>query len=314
MQSIPAQEPAFDVSVVIPCLNAARYLGEQLDALSSQALGPSRQAPDTREVRTWEVLVADNGSTDGSVELVRQRAASFPVPLRSVDASDRRGQAHARNVGARQARGKKLLFCDADDVVGDGWLRALAEGLEQHEFLACRYDFVRLNPPWVVESRHNPQADGLEHYVDPPFLKHAGGGGLAIHKAIHDAIGGFDENMPLLEDTDYTWRVQLAGHDLGFARDAVVHVRHRETSKGMFRQAMRYGEYNVYIYKQYQPHGMPKLGLWGGLVKGSVKWLMLAPRLAKAVWTRSGRSRWLWLAGWRLGRLKGCVKYWAAAL
>ncbi len=307
MSSTPATEPSsqLDVSVVIPCLNAARYLGEQLDALASQA---------TEDMASWEVLVADNGSTDGSVEVVHQRAADFPVSLRSVDAADRRGQAHARNVGARHARGKKLLFCDADDVVGDGWLQALAKGLEAHEFLACRYDFARLNPPWVVESRHNPQADGLEPYADPPFLKHAGGGGLAIHKAIHDAIGGFDEDMPLLEDTDYTWRVQLAGHDLDFARDAVVHVRHRETSKGLFRQGLNYGRYNVYIYKKYQPHGMPKLGLWGGLFKGGAKWLMLALRLARAIWTRSGRSRWLWLAGWRVGRLRGCLEYRVLAL
>jgi cellulose synthase/poly-beta-1,6-N-acetylglucosamine synthase-like glycosyltransferase len=77
------------VSVVIPARNAAWCLTEQLRALAAQDFDG-----------TWEVVVSDNGSTDGTVALVRDLAASFPVPLRVVDASRRPGPAHARNEGA----------------------------------------------------------------------------------------------------------------------------------------------------------------------------------------------------------------------
>src|SRR5258708_12899377 len=90
-QGAPHQVPIADLSVVIPCLNAGDVLARQLEALATQAWDG-----------TWDVIVADNGSTDET----REVAASFDprLPsLRIVDASDQRGRQHARNVGARVA-------------------------------------------------------------------------------------------------------------------------------------------------------------------------------------------------------------------
>ncbi|HEY4573152.1 MAG TPA: glycosyltransferase family A protein, partial [Thermoanaerobaculia bacterium] len=101
------------LSVVIPCLNAAATLGVQLAALTRQSWPGG-----------WEVIVADNGSTDGSREIVESYRGRLPG-LALVDASDRRGQAHARNLGAAAATGDALLFCDADDEVAPGWMEAL---------------------------------------------------------------------------------------------------------------------------------------------------------------------------------------------
>ncbi|HKV06504.1 MAG TPA: glycosyltransferase family A protein, partial [Thermoanaerobaculia bacterium] len=133
------------LSVVIPCLNAADTLGVQLEALAGQSW-PGE----------WEVIVADNGSTDGSREVVERYRDRLPN-LRLVDASDKRGQAHARNVGAAAATGEAFLFCDADDEVAPGWLAALGRVLEDREFVACRYDNEKLNPEWVRRTHLNPQ-------------------------------------------------------------------------------------------------------------------------------------------------------------
>src|SRR3954466_4740554 len=101
------------LSVVIPCLNAASTLGVQLAALTHQSWPGG-----------WEVIVADNGSTDGSREIVE--GYRDPLPGLGVgDAGGRRGQAHARNLGATAATGDALLFCDADDEVAPGWMEAL---------------------------------------------------------------------------------------------------------------------------------------------------------------------------------------------
>jgi GT2 family glycosyltransferase len=224
--------------------------------------------------------------------------------LRLVDASDRRGQAHARNLGAAAAMGDAFLFCDADDVVAPGWVAALGKALSEHGFIACRYDNEKLNPIEVRKTHLNPQKDGVTRYDYPPFLPHAGGGGLGVRREVHEAVGGFDESMPALEDTDYCWRIQLAGTPLVFAPEAVVYIRHRQDLGGVFRQGVSYGLHNVLIYKKYRSRGMPRLG-W---LPGAARWaalLLRSPRLL----TRGGRAPWLWQLGWRVGRIKGCFKY-----
>jgi GT2 family glycosyltransferase len=284
------------LTVVIPCLNAAATLGDQLDGLAGQSW-PGE----------WEVIVADNGSTDGSQALIESYAGRIPG-LRIVDASDRKGQAHARNVGSAAAigaTGDALLFVDADDQVAPGWLEAMGRALERHEFVACRYDNEALNPAWVQRTHLNPQKDGVTRYDYPPFLPHAGGGGLGVRRSVHEEVGGFDESMPALEDTDYCWRIQLAGHELAFAPDAVVRIRHRHDPRSIFRQGVSYGRHNVLIYRKYLPLGMPRLGWLPGLLR----WAKLILKTPLMVLTREGRARWLWQLGWRLGRLQGCWRY-----
>jgi GT2 family glycosyltransferase len=281
------------LSVVMPCLNAAATIGVQLEALAGQSW--------TGE---WEVVVADNGSTDGSREIVESYRGRLPG-LKLVDASGRRGQAHARNAGAAAATGDAFLFCDADDQVAPGWLAALGRALAIHEFVACRYDNETLNPPWVQRTHLNPQKDGLTAYDYPPFLPHAGGGGLAVRREVHAEVGGFDETLPALEDTDYCWRIQLAGHGFHFVPEAVVNIRHRHDSGSIFRQGVSYGRHNVLIYSRYKDRGMPRLGWTPGLLRWGKLLLTTPARLL----TREGRARWLWQLGWRIGRIEGCFAY-----
>jgi GT2 family glycosyltransferase len=276
----------------VPCFNAAATLGEQLAALARQRWeGP------------WEVIVADNGSTDGSAAVAEGFRAALPG-LRLVAASGRKGPGHSRNAGAAAAAGEALVFCDADDVVGEGWLAAMGRALSEHGFVAARYEASRLNPPEAVAARGLHQHDGLNAYTYPPFLPHAGGGGLGIRRRLHEAVGGFDEELPALEDTDYCWRVQLAGTPLRFVPEAVVHVRYRRDLSGAFRQAFRLGLWNVGLYRRYRSRGMPRLPLRRGLGRWA-KLLATAPRLL----TARGRGGWIHQAGWRLGRLAGCLRY-----
>jgi glycosyltransferase involved in cell wall biosynthesis len=288
-----ASDHPLKLSVVIPCLNAAATLGVQLAALAGQAWEGE-----------WEVIVADNGSTDGSQEIVESYRDRLPG-LQLVDASDLPGQAHARNLGAAAARGDAYLFCDADDEVAPGWLAALGRALTKHDFVACRYDNEKLNPVWVQRTHLNPQKDGLTSYDYPPFLPHAGGGGLGVTRRAHEAVKGFDETLPALEDTDYCWRLQLAGFQLHFAPDAVVNIRHRGDLGSIYRQGVSYGLHNVMIYQRYRGQGMPRLG-W---LPGVRKWASLLLRTPVLLLTREGRARWTWQLGWRVGRVKGCFRY-----
>ena len=258
--------------------------------------------------QTWEeeleVIVSDNGSTDGSREIATEFQSRLPG-LRIVDASDHQSPGHARNAGAAKAHGEALLFCDADDEVDDDWLSAMVRGLSSSPMVASRYDADKLNSEAVRRIHpENPQQNGLGQYTYPPFLEHAGGGGLGVLRTVFEEAGGFDVDLPALEDTDLCWRVQQRGHSLEFVPDAVVHIRFRSTLEGSFRQALLYGEYNVLIYKRYRSRGMPRLPLLPGLAK----WVLLVLRTPQLL-SSSSRPRWIWQAGWRLGRLRGCLRY-----
>src|SRR5262245_44074787 len=101
------------LSIIIPCYNSQSTLGAQLAALARQQTRYS-----------WEAIVADNGSNDGTSELAKSFHDRIPR-FRVIDASATRGAAYARNAGARVAAGSALLFCDADDVMADGYVESM---------------------------------------------------------------------------------------------------------------------------------------------------------------------------------------------
>ena len=154
------------LSVVIACLNEAHTLGDQLEALSRQSW------------QDWEVIIADNGSTDGTQDLARSFADRLNLSV--IDASQVPGAGHARNAGADIATGDALLFPDADDVVADDWLQHMGQALEQHDFVASKLEFERLNPGWVYHSRGRPQERALAKYHYGDYLPHALGTSLGI--------------------------------------------------------------------------------------------------------------------------------------
>jgi glycosyltransferase involved in cell wall biosynthesis len=280
------------LSVILPCLNEEQFLGNQLEALASQLWG-----------EPWEVIVADNGSTDRSLDIVEKYKGRLPN-LRLVDASDRRGQAHALNVGARAATAAVLAFCDADDEVAPGWVAAMGKALTEYDFVACRFETEKLNPPWIRDQHRSPQQDGVQKFTYPPYLPHAGSGSIGIKRTLHQAAGGFDESLPVLFDTDYCFKIQLAGTKLYFVPDAVIHLRYRDTFTGIYRQARTWGEYNVFIHKKYRPLDTPGLS-WKHGISGWVPLMRRLPRIR----SKANVAAWVWQFGWRLGILQGCIKY-----
>lgn len=234
----PTQGP--DLSVIIAARDAAATLGDQLAALADQ-----------RTDATWEVIVADNGSTDRTVAVARSFADRLPA-LHVVDASSRPGAGAARNIGATIATGRYLLFCDADDVVADGWLTALHAVARTHHLAAGRFDGTLLNRPRDLRSRALPQTDGLQRSTRLPALPHAGAGNLAVRADLFRAVGGFDPRVRFLEDTDLCWRLQLAGAPLTWAPDALVHVRLRGTLRTAARQGFDYGTGERWLTLRYR--------------------------------------------------------------
>lgn len=276
------------VSVVIPVRDGAKTLPAQLDALARQVL----EAP-------WEVVLADNGSADGSPALAAQWAGRLPA-LRVVDASAVPGVSRARNAGIRAARGRVIAICDADDVVAPGWLAALLAGIDRFDVVAGCV------APWTGKGapRRVPSADPPELTVGLGYLPFAWGCNVAFKREVFDRIGGFDEAMVGgADDVDFSWRAIDAGYSLGLSPAAVVHYRQPERLGELARKYFRRGRQAPALYNRFRSRGMPPRG-WRTMVK---VWLWLLMHLPSTVLPAS-RRRWVEVAAGHAGRLVGSVQ------
>ena len=280
------------LSIIIPCFNEEETIGDQLESLASQSWN-----------KPWEIIVSDNGSTDATLSTLERYRVKLPN-LRLVDSSDRKGAAHARNIGALAANSEALAFCDADDVVGLNWVSAIGKALQNHDFVASRFDIEKLNDSWIRATHQMPQENEIRHYANPPYLKHAGGSGLGVKRTLHEAVGGFEESLDVLEDTDYCWRIQRMGTDLHFVSDAVVHVRYCIKLGDIIQQSFSWGMGNVFLYKKYRLLGMPDYDWHSGLLV----WKAILKQFLR-IRNKANLCAWIWQFAWKTGRLAGCYKY-----
>lgn len=274
-------------SVVIPARNSATVLPEQLAALATQ----------DAEV-TWDVLVADNGSTDATAAVVAEAARRFPVPLRLVPAVRRRGANIARNAGARASTGELVLFCDSDDRVGPGWVRSMVDALGSAAMAGGPLEFTSINPP-EVRTRAFDVPSSIQEYRG---FRYALSANLGVRREVFGCVGWFDESfVDGFDEVDFGYRAHAAGLSVHEAPEAVVHYRLRATRRSLLRQQYRYGRGSrTFLAKHPELHD-PALDSLTARVGAVVK---LSARLAgSTVAGRADRDRRLAAFAYGLGAL-----------
>jgi glycosyltransferase involved in cell wall biosynthesis len=225
-----------EASVIIPALNAAEHIEGQLLALAAQQTAVS-----------WELIVADNGSTDDTIAIVQRVTAEYPVPVRVIDASARNGAIGARNAGVAVADGEFLLFADADDVVDDFWVQEMVRALRAHPFVGGKLEVVELNGEEVAGWRPRLADDRLPTWGGFPW---AVGCNFGCTAAAFEEVGGFDET--LFGDVDIAVRMHAHGMPAVFAERAIVHYRYRREPGEAIRQMWRYGRHSAPRYARYR--------------------------------------------------------------
>ncbi|MGW9738974.1 glycosyltransferase involved in cell wall biosynthesis [Micrococcus sp. 140720015-1] len=229
-----------EISVIIPAFNAERFLPLQLEALDAQSGAPS-----------YEVVVVDNASTDGTASVVRRLAREVSYPLRLVSAPEHQGPGFARNVGAAHAHADFLMFADADDVVSRWWVRNGARAFS-------------VTPLWSGGAQLMSDADmtgGLEgiraamgdraDWTDmiPGDLREAFpvlmGGDFGATRDVYTRLGGFDISLGgVYEDNDFGVRA----HRLGIAVDEAPAVRIAFRGKWDLRFRTRLARRSAYAH------------------------------------------------------------------
>lgn len=245
------------VSVVTAFYKNDATYGAQLDALVAQ-----RDAP------PFEVVVADNEGSATLPQLVERYRDRLDI--RIVPAADVVGQCHARNVGVRAARADVVALCDADDVVGPRWVRALYDAVREGDVLATgpmRLDVI--NPEHVLAAK--ARIEGYPEVPRPrlqgpfPFLGHhvfATGCDLGLRRSTYLDLGGMDETMlGGSEDVDFTWRFIESGRTLVESPDAVVDYRLRTTPREVGAQQYRYMRAQLGFWDKSRRLGRPVRGM-----------------------------------------------------
>jgi glycosyltransferase involved in cell wall biosynthesis len=183
-----------DVSVLIPVFNGARFLAAAIESAAAQTL------------RALEIIVVDDGSTDGSAEVAKRtgRARVIEQP--------NRGPGAARNRAVAEARGDHLAFLDADDLWKPSKLERQSEALARKPeagWFVCRHEFLldegEARPRWAPA----PEAEATMIAWLPSAL--------LVRRDVFAATRGFDEEIRYGEDIDWFARAR----DAGFPGDAV---------------------------------------------------------------------------------------------
>ncbi|MGI9044887.1 MAG: glycosyltransferase [Gemmatimonadaceae bacterium] len=225
------------VSVVVPVFNGAETIGDMLQALVTQSPVPE----------DMEIIVVDNGSTDGTAEIVSR----FPQVLLLTES--RRGPSAARNRGLRAARHELVLHCDADTLPSRRWVWELARclaGTDAHIAAGKTLSY----PPTTAAERYIGRAQmyEAEFNIARPVMPFAASMNMAVRRDSALEIRGWNEEMMTAEDVDFSTRL-LARYPepIRYAQGAVLFHRNRSSDAALRKQAWTYGEGAADTYRRY---------------------------------------------------------------
>jgi glycosyltransferase involved in cell wall biosynthesis len=211
------------VSCLVPVFNGERYLREALDSIRAQTYLP------------LELLVADDGSTDGTAAVVR----GYGAPVQYL-AQPNAGPAAARNLGLRAATGTFVAFLDADDLWHPEKLaRQVARFQARPDLDLC---VTHVRNFWVPEL-----AEEAARYRDHPRLTQAVPGyttvTLLTRRALFDTVGRFDPELHHGDDTEWFLRAAEHGAVMELLPDVLTYRRMHHANLSRRQAAASRDEY-----------------------------------------------------------------------
>jgi rSAM/selenodomain-associated transferase 2 len=222
------------LSIIIPTLNEARHIGRTLQHIQQHGGG-----------QVAELLVVDGGSTDDTVRLAQGAGAT-------VLRSPRKGRAAQLDYGARQCSGHTLYFVHADTLPPTTFRqdieRALAQGWQMGNF---QYDF---DSPRLL-LRCNAYFTRYRW-----FFTQGGDRTFFIRRDTYFALGGYDPELPIMEEYDFLRRAQRAGYDFAMLPGkCLVSARKYERNSWLRVQLANLLVYNCWAWGLASPAALKAL-------------------------------------------------------
>jgi GT2 family glycosyltransferase len=225
------------VSLIVLNWNGKHHLKSCLGSLSELDYPESK----------LEVILCDNGSTDGSVDFVRTNFARV-----KVIALDRNyGFAEGNDRAAQQAGGEWVGFLNNDMWVKPSWLKDMLSALEEQPGAACiasrivnwdgsALDFVGGGVNFMGQAFQLDQGKRESPHDKFRRLLFACGGAMLVRRGLFLEVGGFDPDFfAFFEDVDLGWRLNILGHDVWYTPRATAYHRHHSTARRIQPQRLR---------------------------------------------------------------------------
>jgi GT2 family glycosyltransferase len=227
------------VSVVMPFAGSPATARAALDTLTGLVTGPDD-----------ELIFVDNRG------IVPPGAAADNVPVQVITATAEHSPAYARNTGAERATGEWILFLDADcqappDLLDRYFDAEIAAGVGA---LAGAVGPAPDTVPPTLAAGYGAAKSFLnqDSHLSHPFMPRAVAANLLVRRAAFEQVGGFFEGVRAAEDTDFSWRLQLAGWELHGRPQAGVTHRYRTTVRALRRQWRGYAAGRAWLARRYE--------------------------------------------------------------
>lgn len=257
------------ISVVIPTYNRSDLIGDTLRAVLAQTVPPD------------EVIVVDDGSTDGTADVV----ASFGGPVRCVVIPNS-GDMVARNVGVRAAQGKLVAFCDSDDLWSPAFLAETSACWRAEPRLTACYSNFRILQDGVLSSRSKFEDAPASFLADLRSIGRDAGvfdrpfveklltfqplfpSCMMVSRASFLEMGGWDEAVGRIVGCDFATTLRVASHPpVGFVQRPLVGIRKHGSNFSGNTEQMNLGDARVL---EHVLRTRPDLARLGGAIQASV--------------------------------------------
>lgn len=258
------------LSIIIVNWNTAKLLRQCLDSLKSEMFESHSKIPrQMRAIRNpkseTEIIVVDNGSTDGSAELVQS------LKLKVIRNKENLGFAKANNQGIKEAQGEYIMLLNSDTIVEKGAIERMVDFLDSH-------NEVDIVGPRLLNTDGTPQANcgrfpnlsvvtvmlfkehlGGSDYVrrspkESGFVDWLMGAAFIAKKQVFDKIGGLDEKMFMyMEEVEWFYRAAKAGYRAYFLKEAeIVHLGRGSSKTGKTEPILNIYRGVIYFYTKHK--------------------------------------------------------------
>ncbi len=204
------------ISVVIPCFNARPWIRDAVSSVLRQGF------------EHMEVILVDDGSTDGSADLVRQE-----FPAVRIVVTENQGPSSARNRGTQESRGEFIQYLDADDILAEGKLSAQFDALQssQADVAYGKWQRISAGKQYASHAKNilgkplqDPEIDLFTDSWFPPAA-------YLFRRSIIEKIGGWRIDLPIIQDARFALDCALYGGRFVFCDQLAAYYRvHRKGS------------------------------------------------------------------------------------
>ena len=210
----------------------------------------------------YEIIVVENGSY-----IFKNYPFSKEIIYFHIEEAN---MPKARNKGLEIAKGKYVLFTDADCVPDREWLKNILKRLSVGDVFGVGGRIERYDPITIVQKYGSNIVNGQKSLNYLPILKYPyiAGANCGYQKEILISIGGFDEKLLSGNDVDVCYKAGLLGYKIGLTPEAIIYHENRKTIFDHFKRFFNYSQYQVLLYKKYRHIS---------------KWIILNPYSAKLI-------------------------------